>query len=103
MDLVAFGCGRLRPRAGDRRPGTARLLGAAEMQLKTLGSAAAGSTAVGRGCSAGQGAGEAVPQRRQCPKQAGDRVGALWRWPPVVFGGVWGGENGSAPPPSRLC
>ena len=32
MDLVAFGCGRLRPRAGDRRRGTAQLLRAAKMQ-----------------------------------------------------------------------
>ena len=53
MDLVAFGCGHLRPRGGDRRRGTARLLRAAEMRPKTSGSDAGGSAAGGGGYSAG--------------------------------------------------
>ena len=40
MTLAAFGCGRLRHRGGDRRRGTPRLPRAAEMRLKTSGSAA---------------------------------------------------------------
>ena len=49
MDLVAFGWGCLRPRGGDRRRGTARLLRAAEMRLKISGSDAGGSAAGGGG------------------------------------------------------
>ena len=57
MDLVAFGCGRLRPRGGDRRCGIARLLKAAEMRPKTSGSDAGGADADGGGCAAEQGEG----------------------------------------------
>ena len=41
-DLVSVGGGRLRPWGGDRRRGILRLLKAAEMRQKTLGSAAGG-------------------------------------------------------------
>ena len=63
MDPVASGCGRLRPRGGDRRRGTVRLLRAAEMRLKTLGSDAGGSAAGRGGCSAveGEGGGQGSP------------------------------------------
>ena len=59
MDLEAFGCGRLRPRGGDRHHGTARQLKATEMWLKTSGSAAGASAAGGKGCPVGWGVGEA--------------------------------------------
>ena len=49
MDLVAFGCGRLRPPGGDQRRSTVRLLRAAEMRLKTLGSDAEAQPPAGGG------------------------------------------------------
>ena len=77
IDLVAFGCGRLRPRGGDRRRGTARLLRAAEMWLKTSGSDAGGLAAGEGDCSAGEGEGGAEE-----PCGAGSGLGGLglgWR------------------------
>ena len=69
VDLVAFGCGRLRPRGGDRRRGTARLLRATEMRLKTSGSDAGGSATGRGGCSAveGEGGGGGALRCTECP------------------------------------
>ena len=99
MDLVAFGCGRLRPR--DRRRGTARLLGAAEMWLKTLGSAAGGSAAGGKGCSMGRGAGEAGESHGIEGALGGLAIGralsgAGLELSPALGGG--GGRTGQHPP-----
>ena len=92
VDLVAFGCGRLRPRGGDRRRSTARLLRAAEMRPKTSGSAPEGSGAGSKGCSTRRGAREAEE-----PSEA-EEVGALMRRPGVVSGGGRGGGAGQHPP-----
>ena len=54
-------CHGPRGRGGDRRHGMARLLRAAEMLLKTSGSAAGGSVAGGRGCFAGKRGSPAAP------------------------------------------
>ena len=99
MELVAFGCGRLRPRGGDRHCGKAWLLKAAEMWLKKLGSAAGGLAARGKGCSVGRGAGEAKS------RGVGSALGGLssgWALSGAgleVFPAVGGGQNGSASPP----
>ena len=104
MDLVAFGCGRLRPRGGDQRRGTVRLLKAAEMRLKTSGSAAGGSAAGGRNCSAGHGAREAGESRGAGSALSGLVTGWALLGAGLMLSSVkGGGENRSAPPPSRLC
>ena len=100
MDLVAFGCGRLRPQGGDRRRGTARLLRVAEMRLKASGSAAGGSAAGGRGCCAGHRAGEAGESRGAGSALSGLVIGWALLGAGLMLSSVkGGGENGLAPPP----
>ena len=104
MDLVAFGCGRLRPRGGDRHHGTAQLLRAAEMRLKTSGSATGGSAASGKGCSVGRGAGEAGESRGVESALGGLASGwALSDAGLELFPAVGGGEEVVSIAPSRLC
>ena len=67
IDLVAFGWGRLRLRGGDRRRGTAWLMRAAKMQLKTSGSHAGGSAAGEGGLHFWGGGGGGVPRRGWSP------------------------------------
>ena len=95
MDLVTFGCGRLRPRGGDRRCSTAWLLRAAEMRRKTSGSDACGGA---RSADPGGGGGG------EEPFGIGSALGGLATgW--VLSGAsmelslaVGAGENGSEPP-----
>ena len=98
-DLVAFGCGRLRPRGGDRRCGTARPLKAAEMRLKTSGSAAGGSGAGGKGCPLGWGAEEAESCSVESALGGMASGWALSGAGLKLLPAVGGGENRSAPPP----
>ena len=97
MDLLAFGCGRLRPQGGYHRRGTARLLRAAEMRPKTSGSEAGGSVAGGGGgggCCVGGGS----LWRRWCSWRASLWMGARRRLTGVASGGCSGGERVGCPP-----
>ena len=99
MDLEAFSRGRLRPRGGDRRRGTVRLLRAAKMRRKTSGSAAGGSAGGGKGCSVGWGAGGAGESRG-----VGSALGGLASGWALSGAGlelspaVGGGRTGQHPP-----
>ena len=106
MDLVAFGCGRLRPQGGDRRRGTARRLRAAEMRLKTSGSDAGGLAAdKGGGGVALQGEGGGAGGRRsptaqEVPLAGRHQDGRLLAPARSCLRLLEGGEKKSASPPS---
>ena len=95
IDLVAFDWGRLRPLGGDRCRSAARLLRAAEMRLKTLGSDGGGGGVAllgrgGKGDSRGTGGAPVGPEETSAPAGTG---------PELSSPAVGGGENGSAFPP----
>ena len=86
MDLVAFSCGRLCPRGGDRLRRMARLLRAAETRPK-ISRSEAGGQAAGRGgllCKGG------ALRCKKCPWRVNLKMGTRRRRPGVVSGGLRG-------------
>ena len=110
-DLVACGRGRCRASGGERRRGNARLLRAAEMQLKTSGSDVWGRPAGGCGgggggacCRGGLGGGGfwGEDSASVAPAVAGRMRGSALgrRAPPPPPRGLWV-HSPLAPPPSQ--
>ena len=93
-DLVACGRGRCRASGGERRRGNARLLRAAEMQLKTSGSDVWGRPA--GGCGGGGGGGACC---RGGLWGGGFGVKTVPPWPPRWRGGSEVRPWAVAPPP----